>query len=32
LLALSPEQREIIEESIDAMLAGIEVKIIDLKD
>lgn len=29
---LTPEQREIIEESIDAMLAGIEVKIIDLKD
>ena len=29
---LSPEQREIIEESIDAMLAGVEVKIIDVQD
>lgn len=29
---LTPEQREIIEESIDAMLAGIDVKIIDVQD
>lgn len=29
---LSPEQREMIEDTIDAMLAGEEIKIIDIKD
>jgi hypothetical protein len=29
---LSPEQRELIEETIDALLSGTEVKIVDIKD
>jgi len=29
---LSPEQREMIEDTIDAMLAGEEIKIVDIKD
>ena len=29
---LTPEQREIIEETIDAMLSGEEVKIVDIND
>lgn len=29
---LSPEQREIIEETIDAMLAGEEIKIVDINE
>ena len=29
---LSPEQREIIEDTIDAMLAGEDIKIVDIKD
>lgn len=29
---LTPEQRDIIEQTIDAMLAGEEIKIVDIKD
>lgn len=29
---LTPEQREMIEETMDAMLAGVEIKIVDIKD
>jgi len=29
---LSPEQRELIEETIDALLSGVEVKIVDIKE